>query len=96
MSELSTIFPLPLFFLETSKRRSREEEKGRKEMMNGKRGFFWDGRGDDMTDYQPFSVLKMENSRSFQERDKMCGCWTLNGVMGPGEEREWRDVMALE
>ena len=49
-----------------------------------------------MTDYQPFSVLKMERRENFWERDKMCGCWTLNGVMGRGEEREWRDVMALE
>ncbi len=49
-----------------------------------------------MTDYQPFSVLKMENSRSFQGRDKICGRWTLIRVIGWGEEREWRDVMALE
>jgi len=70
--------------------------KGRKEMIDGKCGFFGDGRGDDMTDYQPFSALKMERRESLWERDKMCGCWTLNGVMGRGEEREWRDVMALE
>jgi len=59
VSELSTIFPLPLFFLQLSERRSCEEVKGRKQMMNGKCGFFGDGRGDDMTDYQPFTRLEI-------------------------------------
>jgi len=46
VSELSTIFPLPLSFLGLSERRSCEEVKGRKEMMNGKCGFF--GREEEM------------------------------------------------